>query len=169
MKPKDFVIKYHPYALQTEKQTGINAIAILAQAAVESAWGEVCPGNMFFGIKDTDGLNGNEQLLTTTEYLDNPDTKFPVVLKVVQIAARKWKYTVKDWFRKYNTPEESFTHHANFFIQNKRYAAALQVKRNPYLFIDAIAEAGYATSPDYATLLKKVARTIEAEIKLLPA
>jgi flagellum-specific peptidoglycan hydrolase FlgJ len=164
---KAFVSNYLPFAKQTEEKTGISAIAILAQAAHESAWGKAAPGNMFFGVKDTDGLNGNEQLLTTTEYLTHPDGKFPEVLSVVPVIlkGKKWyKYKVKDWFRKFKTPEESFTHHAQFFFKNKRYATALIHRKDPNRFIEEIARAGYATDPNYATLLKKVAKMIEAAI-----
>ena len=75
MKPKDFVVKYYPYAKQIEDELGLSSIAILAQCALESGWGEHAPGNMMFGIKDTDGINGNEQLITTTEYLKNPENR----------------------------------------------------------------------------------------------
>jgi flagellum-specific peptidoglycan hydrolase FlgJ len=68
VKPKEFVGTYYPFAKNAELKTGINAVAILAQAALESGWGKFAPNNMFFGIKDTDGVNENEQLLTTTEY-----------------------------------------------------------------------------------------------------
>ena len=68
MTPREFVANFLPFARETEKKTGISAVAILAQAALESGWGSAAPGNMFFGVKDTDGINGNEQLLTTTEY-----------------------------------------------------------------------------------------------------
>lgn len=164
MKPKDFVKKYYPDALLTQQKTGISAIAILAQGAVESGWGKVAPGNMLFGVKDTDGVNGNEQLLVTTEYSRSATAKFPRIVSVKPVVrnGQKWfKYTIKDYFRKYETPEECFTDHAKFFLVNKRYAKALLVKNDPYLFIDAIAEAGYATDPNYAKSLKAVARMIE--------
>lgn len=163
MNPKLFVEKYLPFAKQTERKTGISAVAILAQAALESGWGEHAPGNMFFGVKDTDGINGNEQLVTTTEYSRRMDLKFPQIISIkpVTINGEKFfKYTVKDYFRKYNSPEESFTDHATFFLKNKRYAGALQVKGEALLFIDAIAKAGYATAPGYADILKGVAQTI---------
>lgn len=51
--------------------------------------------------------------------------------------------------------------HVNFFFQNPRYSAALAVKSDPYQFIDEIAKAGYATVPDYAELLKSVAKSVE--------
>lgn len=156
MTPKEFVLKYYPFAKQTQDKTGISALFILAQAALESAWGNAAPGNMFFGVKDNDGINGNEQLLTTTEFLDNPDKKFPAVLSVVQVGKKLWKYRVKDWFRKYNSPEESFTDHANFFFKYKRYAEALEVRDDPYKMAAAVAKAGYATDPDYTNKLHKV-------------
>lgn len=164
MKPKEFVIKYYPFAKATQTKTGIPAIAIMAQGALESGWGAVAPGNMLFGVKDTDGVNGNEQLLTTTEYSRNANANFPriVLVKPVLIKGEKFfKYTIKDYFRKYDTPEESFTDHANFFIKNKRYAKALLVKSDPYKFIDEIALAGYATDPNYAITLKAIAKMIE--------
>lgn len=168
MIPKQFVDTYLPYAKQAQVNTGISAVAILAQAAVESAWGKVAPGNMFFGVKDTDGVNGNEQLLTTTEYSRRADLKFPVVISVTPVVmngTKMFKYRIKDYFRKYATPEECFTDHGKFFLKNKRYAEALKVKADPMAFIDAIAKAGYATDPNYAKTLKSVANTIQKYYK----
>lgn len=162
---QNFVLKYYPFAKQTEAKSGINALAIMAQAAHESGWGKVAPGNMFFGVKDTDGLNGNEQLLTTTEYLSNPNKKFPVVLSIQSViinGKRMFKYKIKDWFRKYKTPEESFTDHAGFFIKNKRYAEAIRYKNDAYRFLSEVAKAGYATDPDYEKKLHSIAKMIEA-------
>lgn len=167
MTKKQFVDAYKAFALETERKTGISAVAILAQAALESAWGRVAPGNMFFGVKDTDGRNGNEQLLTTTEYSSKPDLKFPEIISITPVlrnGRKLYKYKVKTWFRKYDTPEQCFTDHAEFFNRNKRYAMALRVKHDPYAFIDAIAAAGYATGPDYAKVLKGIAKQIEGLI-----
>ena len=167
MKPKDFVEKYLPFAKQTEAKTGISAVAILAQAAVESGWGKAAPGNMFFGIKDTDGVNGNEQLITTTEYSTRANLIFPVIVSVTPVikgGKKYFKYIVKDYFRKYDTPEQSFTDHAMFFVNNKRYSRAMAVKADPVLFIDEVAKAGYATAPDYAKVLKDVVKTIQTHL-----
>ena len=167
MKPQEFTEKYYPEALQTQKYTGISAIAILAQAALESGWGEHAPGNAFFGVKDTDGINGNEQLITTTEYSRRFDLKFPEILSVTPVTIGGipyFKYIVKDYFRKYDTPEQCFADHAQFFIKNPRYHAAMMVCADPYRFIDEIAKAGYATAPGYALMLTKIAKMIEANI-----
>lgn len=62
-----FVNQYKAAAKEIEKQTGLNYIAILVQAALESGWGLKVVGNNFFGIKWTG--KGEKQLVTTTEIL----------------------------------------------------------------------------------------------------
>jgi len=163
MTPKLFVQTYYPHAMEVQKRTGISAVAILTQAALESAWGRVAPGFMFFGVKDTDGINGNEQLLTTTEYSSRANLKFPVILSITPVlrnGRKMFKYKVKDYFRKYKTPEECFNDHAQFFFKNKRYSEALKFKGESNRFFEEIAKAGYATDPNYASTLKTVSKTI---------
>jgi flagellum-specific peptidoglycan hydrolase FlgJ len=165
MTPQEFINAYYGYAKKSEEKSGISAIATLSIAALESGWGKKAPGNNFFGIKDTDGVNGNEQLVETTEYLKTDTVKFPKIISIVFDAVKKlYKYRVLAYFRKYNDAEDAFNQHAQFFLKNKRYAEALKVKSDPYRFIEEIAKAGYATSPTYADLLKGVARRIEALI-----
>jgi len=164
MDAKKFVDLFYPYAKQTHDKTGISPVAILAQAAIESGWGEHAPGNMFFGVKDSDGINGNEQLITTTEYHTRVDIKYPEVISVTPCVingVKKFKYRVKDYFRKYETPEECFTDHAQFFFKNPRYHLALQFKSDALKFIDLITIAGYATDPNYASTLKSIAKKIQ--------
>lgn len=156
-------------AVICQQKTGIHPLATLAQAAVESGWGEHAPGNMYFGQKDFDGLNGNEQLITTFEYnksatltpkqigLETIDSIKPVLIQGVKF----FKYSGKSYFRKYETPSDCFVDHCEFILKNKRYKKALEVKDDPYAFIDALAAAGYAQSPDYASLLKQIARSLE--------
>ena len=162
--PEEFVKTYLPEAKKVEAKTGFHYLIPLTQGALESGWGQKAVGNNFFGIKDTDGVNGNEQLITTTEYLSTDKVKFPVILKIVK-AGNKFKYTVKDWFRKYPSAEVAFTDHINFFLKNPRYAKAVKVKNVPAMFFDEIALAGYATAPDYAQQLKQVMKSV---IKRLP-
>ncbi len=159
-----FITQYKPYALQTELKTGISHLFILAQAALESGWGKYAPGNMFFGIKaDKNTPLSKKQLLITTEVLPTDKATFPQIISIVKRPDGKFLYTVKDWFRKYDSPEESFTHHALFFLNNKRYAKALLVKTNPYKFADEIAKAGYATDPLYAQKIKNIINKISNE------
>lgn len=162
--PKDFVATYLPYAMETQAVTGIAAEAILAQAALESGWGEHAVGNMFFGIKDTDkGKTGKGQLVVTTEYLSRQDQHhlFPEVLSVTWNERRKkWKYIVRDWFRKYDSPAGSFIDHAQFFLKNPRYGNAVANGSDPVRFFQEVAKAGYATAPDYATVLIQLVNMI---------
>lgn len=164
MLPKNFVAAYLPYALETEAVTGISAAAILAQAALESGWGEKAPGNMFFGVKDPEkGTTGKGQLIVTTEYLKKPDQHhlFPEVISVVwSDKYKKWKYTVRDWFRKFDTPAGSFLEHAQLFMKNPRYATAVANGKDPEQFFREVQKAGYATAPNYADVLIAVVRTI---------
>jgi len=168
MTPKDFVSKYLPFAKQAQRSTGIQAVAILAQAALESGWGERAPGNMFFGIKDPKkGKTGKGQLLVTTEYLKSPDQHklFPEVISVTWNEPRKrWKYVVRDWFKKYDTPAASFREHARFFGKNPRYAEAVKHRKDPVRFLEEVAKAGYATAPDYATVLTKLVGMIQRNL-----
>ena len=174
MKPSEFVTAYLPFAKQTEKKTGISSIAILAQAALESGWGVHAPGNMFFGVKDFDGVNNNEQLLTTFEFskINNLTPQQIGLFDIEKIEPKTingekfFKYTGRAYFKKYNSPEESFTDHANVFLKTKlkggnlRYAKALAVKEDPEKFVQAIAAAGYAQSPTYGDLLVSIIKTI---------
>ena len=166
MTPKEFIKQYKPFALQTERKTGISHLFILAQAALESGWGERGVGNNFFGIKVPKNLvsstpNEKKQLLRTTEVLSSANAVFPKIFSIKKRADGKYTYVVLDWFRKYDTPEECFTDHAQFFIKNKRYAKALLVRSDPYKFAEEVAKAGYATATNYADSLKKVIKTIE--------
>ena len=165
LSPKQFVNAYLPYAKLTEEKTGIDARFTLAQAALETGWGSSVPGNMFFGIKAGKNTPADKkQLIRTREVLGSPNAKFPEIISVKKLPSGKYEYIVKDWFRKYDTPEGSFTDHANFFIENKRYAKALEFKSDPYRFAEEIAKAGYATDPSYASTLKSVIRTIERNL-----
>lgn len=164
MTPELFVKTYLPEAKKVEAKTGFHYLIPLTQGALESGWGAKVKGNNFFGIKDTDGINGNEQLITTTEYLSTDKAKFPTIISITKVG-NKFKYIVKDWFRKYPSAEKAFEDHINFFLKNKRYSEAIKYKSNPERFFEEIAKAGYATAPDYANQLKAVMKSV---IKRLP-
>lgn len=168
MTKEKFIKSYYSDALKCQQQTGISAIATLMQAAWESAWGAAAPGNMFFGQKDTDGLNGNEQLLQTTEVFTRPDVKLKQ--KIISITPfvldgkKFFRYRIWDYFRKYDTPAECFIDHCNFLLRNPRYAEAVKYRADPEMFIKLVAKAGYATEPRYAEKLLSILPTIKKYI-----
>jgi len=120
-----------PGAISAYKQFSVLPSLALAQAALESDWGDSAPGNNLFGIKYTSGCGFNKQLLWTTEYINGVETK------------------VQDWFRAYDSMSQSVTDHGCFLSINSRYKPVLQCTN----YIDAckeIQDCGYATAPDYA-------------------
>lgn len=162
---KAFITQYYPYALMSENESGISAKAVLAQSALETGWGRVIKGNMMFGVKAKASTPlDKKQLLTTTEYLKSANVKFPEVISVTKQANGLYKYVVKDWFMKYNTPKESFDDHAEFLKRNPRYSTALLYKADANKFVEEIAKAGYATDPNYAATLKSIIKTIEKHV-----
>lgn len=162
MTRQEFIAKYQGFAKNVQKKTGIDYRFILAQAALESGWGKNAPGNMFFGVKATKNTPEHQkQLLTTTEVLSHPNAKFPQIISITKRSDGKFLYKVKDWFRKFSSPEESFMYQADFFSRLSRYAKAMAVKYDPYLFAEEIAKAGYATAPNYAYTLQLVMKQID--------
>jgi len=166
MTPELFVTTYLPEAKKVESKTGFHYLIPLTQGALEGSWGDKAPGYNFFGIKASKSTPENKrQLITTTEYLKTATAPFPVVIKVIRQTNGLYKYTVKDWFMKYDSAEEAFDEHIKFFLKNPRYKEALKYKMNPDRFFEEIAKAGYATAPDYAKTLKQVKQSV---IKRLP-
>ena len=162
MKPEDFFLKYAPDAIASMKSKGIPASVTLAQAATESGWGVAAFGNNFFGIKTSKDWKGKNQLWTTTEvlhsateaeYLSKTGKKFPGVISITKQPSGLYLWKVKDWFRLYDTPRESFEDHANFFLVNSRYHQAIVDHADGLLFAHDIFIAGYATAPNYEQTL----------------
>jgi flagellum-specific peptidoglycan hydrolase FlgJ len=177
MTPEQFVAQYYHDAVKCEAATGIPRAAILTQAALESGWGNKAPGNNFFGIKDTDGVNGNETLVTTFEYLDTNLKKFPVLYEIKRVVIKglvKYRYKVGDYFRAYATPADSFIDHGNFLVKNKRYHDAFKhavglPAASPTYFLSAVCDAGYATAPDYKKVILSVLNRVIITIGVLKA
>lgn len=168
MNSKDqFIITYRDSAKKASELSGLNWKFLLAQAALESGWGKIAPGNNFHGIKAGIGWSGKTQLITTTEKSKYPDLKFPVIISITKQPNGLYKYKVKDWFRAYDTPEEGFNDHAQFFYRNKRYKKALEFKDGPERFIEEIRIAGYATDENYISLLKWIYNYINTHEPLL--
>ncbi|WP_315012098.1 glucosaminidase domain-containing protein [Capnocytophaga leadbetteri] len=165
---QDFKLKYKDAALAVEEATGISHLFILAQAALESGWGQHAPRNMFFGVKASrNSSEADRQLLLTTEILSAPPAvgQFPAIISVRLRPDGRYECIVKDWFRAYPSPEACFADHAQFFFKHKRYAKALAVRADPYKFAIAVAQAGYATDPAYAQkLCRLISRLVDLPI-----
>ena len=151
----EFIKKHLQLAYAVSIDSGINYLAILAQAAVETGWGKSVKSNNYFGIK------GVGEVIRTRETLDSPDLSY-LFLKVYSITevSGGWNYIVDDYFRGYDSASESFFDYAKFIHENSRYSEALKVKQNYRLYLKEIAAAGYATDPNYAAVCTSVASMI---------
>lgn len=144
-----FINNYLPYAIEAGKRYGINPIACLAQAAVESAWGEKAPGNNFFGIKANASWQGKTQEFLTTEE-DKNGNRTQHVLK----------------FRAYDSVKESFMDYGKLISSLSRYRAALNYPgySQTAQYIQAIVNGGYATGSGYLNLCNNVVASIKKRL-----
>lgn len=138
MKPSCFIEKIAPGAVSTMKSSGIPASLTIAQAALESGWGEHAPGNNLFGIK-ANGWKGKLCYINTREYVGG-----------------KYK-TVRCALRAYSSWAESVKDHAAFLTGSKRYENIIGVTDYEE-DCRRIKADGYATAPDYAEILAGIIR-----------
>ncbi len=144
--PREFVESVTPAAKRTAERLGVPAVALVAQAALETGWGQhmVQDGdgrsaNNLFNIKaHTADWQGDSVRVPTLEYRDG--------LPQREMAD----------FRAYDSVEESFEDYARFLEANPRYREALEVGDDPERYVEALQEAGYATDPDYARKLQRI-------------
>lgn len=142
MTPEQFIATLAPAAQASMQTTRIPASLIIAQAVLESAWGEsrlTVAANNLFGIKADSAWHGSSYRIQTKEYVDG----HPVLIEA--------------WFRSYPDWQTSIDDHARF-IQDPRYAQAFNT-RNGIEFGYAIAAAGYATDPQYGQKLAEIIET----------
>ena len=137
MKPHDFIALIGPAAQASRLQTGIPASFVVAQAALESGWGEsglAKRAKNLFGIKADRSWAGQRITLNTREFLN-----------------KQWVVTPADW-RTYPDWQACLVDHGQFLRRNKRYATCFACTTGK-AFAQAVAKAGYATDPRYADKL----------------
>lgn len=137
--PGEFIHKLLPAAKQAAQKLGLEPLALLAQAALETGWGQrtfkTAEGNNsfnFFGIKAHNSWQGDVAVVDTLEYR--------------QGVAQKEKAK----FRAYESPEHSLGDYVDFIKSNPRYQQAVAMADNPKAYFQQLQAAGYATDPNYA-------------------
>lgn len=118
---------------RVSREYGIRPSITLAQAILESGWGDKSIGNNIFGIKAT-GWKGAKKSVWTSEYYDG-----------------KTKTSLVDEFRDYNSIEESIADHARILGTSKTYEKYR--KASNYREAAQALQGTYATSPTYAKSL----------------
>jgi Mannosyl-glycoprotein endo-beta-N-acetylglucosaminidase/Putative peptidoglycan binding domain len=133
-----FAIAVGP-AQASHKATGVPASVTLAQAIIESGWGDSHMGDAwnFFGIK----AQGDDPF---------------VVVRTREVVGGKDVF-INAKFRRYASMEECFRAHGEFLRDNPRYAPAFRTK-DAESFARAIHAAGYATDPHYSDALIGIMR-----------
>ncbi|CAI0787051.1 flagellar assembly peptidoglycan hydrolase FlgJ [Serratia proteamaculans] len=140
----NFVARLSVPARVASQQSGIPHQLIVAQAALESGWGQReiptadgTPSYNLFGIKAGSSWSGPVTEVTTTEF--------------EQGAAKK----IKAQFRVYGSYVEAIADYVKLLTNNPRYAEVANA-RSPEQAAHALQKAGYATDPQYANKLVSV-------------
>jgi peptidoglycan hydrolase FlgJ len=141
----DFVQQVLPTIRQAAAAVGVNPLGLLAQAALETGWGQRMPrtadGNSslnLFGVKAGSDWSGARAMADTVEISGG-------VAKQTRTA-----------FRAYGSIEESVGDFARLLTSSPRYREAVAAGSNAQAYVQSIAKAGYATDPQYANKLNDV-------------
>ena len=133
-----FVNVLMPYAKDAAKRLGVDPNLLVAQAALETGWGQHViqranggSSHNLFNIKAGKNWEGSRAMVDTLEYEDG-------------VAVKK-----RDGFRAYGSYQESFDDYVGLLETNLKYSRALKHADDPREYINALQDAGYATDPRY--------------------
>src|SRR6266436_2579972 len=143
--PAEFVDQAMPAIRRAATALGLNPLGLLAQAALETGWGQRMARNAdgspslnMFGVKAGDGWTGARATADTVEFSNG-------------VAAQR-----RTAFRAYGSIEESVSDFANVLKKSPRYRDAIAAGGDVHAYIERIGKSGYATDPEYATKLNQI-------------
>lgn len=146
MSPSEFIATVGPMAQEDMNNTGVLASITIAQAILESNWGEsglTKNANNMFGIKAGKSWTGARYNAKTKE----------------QTAAGK-EYTVDADFRAYDSWEASIADHSNYLVTAMKGSAprynGIVGEKDPRTVATIIKNGGYATDVAYVDKLCKL-------------
>jgi flagellar protein FlgJ len=141
----EFVDQVLPSIRTAAQALGLNPLALLAQAALETGWGKrmarTADGNPslnLFGIKADDTWVGARAVANTVEYAGGVATQRQAA------------------FRAYGSIEESVNDFANLLKNSPRYRHAAAAGPDAQAYVDGIGRSGFATDPEYAGKLNDI-------------
>lgn len=147
-----FISRLLAPAIAASRRTGIPHQLILAQAALESGWGNKeirrengQPSYNLFGIKATPDWKGATTEITTTEYINGVAQK------------------VKAAFRVYSSYADALQDYSALLSRSTRYQN-VKSARTPEQAAHALQAGGYATDPQYAKKLIGIMQQIKNNI-----
>lgn len=132
----EFIEKVSKGAISTYKKYKVLPSISIAQAILESGWGDsglTQKANNLFGIKAIGGWTGKYVVMMTTEWYGGTSVQ------------------LEQPFRAYDSWDGSIEDHAVFLVENSRYGEAGFFSASDYRGqAIALQAAGYATDPQYA-------------------
>lgn len=144
---EEFLISLTPYAQEVSESHGVRPSVLLAQAALESNWGQSQLAQQsynYFGIK-----NKNGRKYTTQEFREN-----------------EWE-EINTFFKEYDSPYDSVVDYANLLKNGTSWNEELYqqvIEADSYQAAAyALTEAGYATDPNYAEKIIEIIEQYELD------
>ncbi len=142
---KNFIQSLWQEASIAAKPLGLDPAVLLAQAGLETHWGEKIlksihgvSSNNLFNIKSTAANHQNSVQVQSLE--QRGDT-------LIKESAS---------FKRYQNTLESFLDYVNLIKNHARYQAAAQAASQPTQFLNALQKAGYATDVHYAEKIQSI-------------
>jgi hypothetical protein len=158
-------------ALMEQVKYNVPVSIKLAQSALETAYGSRIIHNNYFGIKDK---NKEGEKIITTEYFTAEEASMNQDIILTQKPFIKkgnvlYECKVQDYFTQYGSAWQSFRGHSEFLSKNERYAPLFTKGKNYEDWADRIGSertggVGYATSPLYGELLKKIIKRYQLHL-----
>ncbi len=149
---EEFINQVLPHAQRAASALGVDANLLLAQAALETGWGQAVIKNgqgessfNLFNIKADKSWQGKQAKSMTLEFDGGIARK--------EMAG----------FRSYDSYKESFDDYVNFIKCNPRYSEALKKVGNAAQYMRELQQAGYATDPRYAEKVMNIYNSRTAE------
>ena len=144
-----FIQDLWPQAQDAGTLLGVDPRHLIAQAALETNWGQNLPkdasggtSNNLFGVKASADWTGATVSNGTQEFQNG-------------VASNTTAQ-----FKAYATPTQSFQDYVALLRSNPRYSTALNTGSDVHAFAAGLQRGGYATDPEYANKIAAVANTV---------
>ena len=146
--PAEFVNRVMPSIRRAAASLGVDPSAMLAQAALETGWGQRMPRNAdgspshnLFGIKAGEEWSGAKATADTMEVVNGVATPR------------------RTSFRAYGSVEESINDFASLLKNSPRYRDVIAAGRDAGAYVASMGKSGYATDPEYGNKLNQILRS----------
>jgi flagellar protein FlgJ len=143
---EQFVAQVLPTIRRAAAALGVNPVGMLAQAALETGWGQRMPRTAdgtpslnLFGVKAGEEWAGARAVADTVEFSRDG------------VASQR-----RTAFRAYGSIEESVSDFAKLLAGSPRYRDVVAAGGDAQAYIDGIARSGYATDPEYGDKLNRM-------------